>query len=63
MESLPSDLPIMRQRFRAIPMSDAEKSAVAVLPTSCPEFRVLLGPQCSALLDHGLKIELEGATL
>ncbi|MEE8451208.1 MAG: hypothetical protein V3R99_04805 [Thermoguttaceae bacterium] len=47
----------------AIPMSDAEKSTVAVLTTFCPEFRVLLGPQCSALLDRGFKIELEGATL
>lgn len=44
-----------------IPMSDAEKQTMRVLPDLCPDFRGLLGPYCSSALDRGSKIELEAA--
>lgn len=44
-------------------MSDAEREAVELLPQLCPDFRRLLGEYCSSLLDEGLKIELEAATI
>ncbi|MGN6547191.1 MAG: hypothetical protein ACTHK7_19215 [Aureliella sp.] len=46
-----------------VPLSKAEADAVARLPLVCPDYRELLGPYCSSLLDSGCKIELEGAII
>jgi hypothetical protein len=46
-----------------LPLSESEASAFAILPDIIPEYRGLLGATCSALLDRGFKIELEGAIL
>lgn len=46
-----------------IALSDSERETVHKLPQLCPDFRALLGPYCSSLLDDGFKIELEGAIM
>ena len=43
-----------------IRLSESETAAVAILPDVISEYRELLGPYCSSLLDRGFKIELEG---
>jgi len=43
-----------------IPMSEAETESLGVLAQLCPDFRQLIGSECSAALDRGFKIELEG---
>ncbi len=45
-----------------IPCSESETSALELLRTLCPDYRELLGPYCSSLMEIGLKIEVEGAT-
>ncbi len=47
----------------ALSMSAAERAAMEVLPVLCPDFRELLGPYCSSVLDRGFKIELETAMM
>ena len=44
-----------------IPLSDAERAAVTQLHRFCPDYRMLLGPSCAALIESGFKIEVEGA--
>jgi len=46
-----------------IRLSKSEMAAVPALTKFCPDFRDLLGPYCSSLLDNGFKIELEGAII
>ncbi|QDU76698.1 hypothetical protein Pan97_37530 [Bremerella volcania] len=45
------------------PLASSEKETCKRLARFCPDYRSLLGTQCSALLDAGMKIELEGALL
>jgi hypothetical protein len=49
------DMPSIR-----IVMSDSEVEACRHLPDLCPDYRQLLGPYCSSLLEGGFKIEVEG---
>ena len=44
-----------------IPLSDSEAESYKHMTILCPDYRELLGPYCSSLLDDGFKIELEGA--
>jgi hypothetical protein len=44
-------------------MSETELEARKLLPDLCPDYRQLLGPYCSSLLDRGFKIEVEGAII
>ena len=44
-----------------IKMSETELEARKLLPDLCPDYRQLLGPYCSSLLDRGFKIEVEGS--
>ena len=46
-----------------IPLSESESAALALVAEFCPDFRLLLGPQCADLLDRGRKLELEAATV
>ena len=46
-----------------IPLSDSESGALALLADLCPDFQILLGSQCPALLDRGRKLEIEAATI
>jgi len=46
-----------------ISLTEAEASAVSILPELCPDHRRLLGEYCSTLFDMGLKIEVEGALM
>lgn len=46
-----------------IPMSDAERATVSILPRLCPDFRQLVGEYCASILEDGFKIEIEGATI
>jgi hypothetical protein len=46
-----------------IKMSETELEARKLLPDLCPDYRQLLGPYCSSLLDRGFKIEVEGAII
>ena len=55
--------PTADRSWMEIPMSDAENQAVRKLPGLCPDYRDLVGPHCSATLDRGFKIELEGAMI
>lgn len=52
------DMPWIRVR-----LSRSESKACKYLPVFCPDYRELLGPYCSSLLDDGFKIEVEGATI
>lgn len=45
-----------------IPLSDAERKSVTILSQLCPDYRTILGENCSALVSAGFKIELESAT-
>jgi len=54
----------MRFRPRVqIPLASSEQETIEQLGRFCPDYRMLLGKECSALLDAGMKIELEGALL
>lgn len=44
-------------------LSESERLVRPHLDAICPNYRELLGPYCSALLDNGYKIELEGAIM
>ena len=46
-----------------IRLSESESEALALLAELCPDLRLLLGPQCAALLDRGRKLELEAVTI
>ena len=46
-----------------IKMSESESEASRLLQDLCPDYRQLLGPYCSSLLDSGFKIEVEGAII
>lgn len=46
-----------------IPLADSERETIPYLSRFCPDYRDLLGEYCSSLLDSGLKIEVEGATI
>lgn len=41
-------------------LSSSEQAAIQQLPDLCPDYRSLLGEECSAVLEAGMKIELEG---
>jgi|GEM_PF-2200843 len=42
-----------------VKMSESESEASRLLQDHCPDYRHLLGPYCSSLLDAGFKIEVE----
>ena len=46
-----------------IPLSESETGALVLLAEVCPDYRLLLGLQCAALLDRGRKLELEAVTV
>ena len=46
-----------------IKMSESESEANRLLQDLCPDYRQILGPYCTSLLDAGFKIEVEGAII
>lgn len=44
-------------------LSESEGLVRPHLQAICPDYRELLGPYCSSLIDNGYKIELEGAIM
>ena len=43
-------------------LSEAESEALPLLARAFPDFRQVLGPRLSALLERGRKLELEAVT-
>ena len=44
-----------------IPLSDAERAAVTQLHWFCPDYHMLLGSHCAALIESGFEFEPDAA--